>query len=258
MDKSLRELKKVSDLIEEQKKKIQSGDNEPIEEIKNQRQRNDSLMQQLNDLKAQEKEMDLKLKILKKKEALANLERKLDQQFEDDRFYQEKPDAEGYIKLREEKWERDFQELILKLREIEVYEIENAVTDETKEAKENLTKEIKKLIKIKQQTKARNNFNKIKRGMLKFSRGVGSFSNEMAKFSNEMSKIGGGVGNSAFDSNDWQNFFDDKPQRKTTTRKRKSKSKSKKKSKKRKKSKRKSTKSTSSGSGGIGNMFEGF
>ncbi|NIS94931.1 MAG: hypothetical protein GTN97_03275 [Nitrosopumilaceae archaeon] len=250
MDKTLRELQKVSKLIDEQKKKIQNGDNEPIEEIKNQRKKSDSLMEQLSELKAQEKEMDLKLKILKKREQLANMEKKLEKELEEDRFYQEKPDVEGYIKLREEKWQRDFQELILKLREIEVYEIENQVTEETKEAKENLTKEIKKLIKIKQQTKARNNFNKIKRGMGKFTKGVASFSNEMAKFSNEMSKIGGGVSNSAFNSSDWENFFDDKPTRSPSKRR---KTKKTKKTKKRKKSKKR--KKTTSGGG---NMFGGF
>ena len=264
MHKSLIDLKNASDMIDEEKKRerTQRGDNDPIPEIKQQRQRNDSLEQQMAELNAQEKELNLRYKILKKKEQLEKIQLKFDQITAEDSFYTDKTDKEGYTQLRSDKWQNDFQELIIKLKNIELDEFEGKIDLQTaQEAKGNVNKQIKKLISIKKKTNTANTMNKLKRGIQKTMKGIGSFSNEMSKFGSEMSKFGNQVGDGGSNnSTDWENFFNDKPKRskptKTTkkrkSRKRKSKTKTTKTTKKRKrKSKTKTQKKPSHDFGGF-------
>jgi len=264
MHKSLIDLKKAGEMLDEQEKvdKIHRGENDPIPEIKQQRQRKDSLEQQLADLKAKETELNLRYKILKKKEQLEKIQVRFDQITEEESYYTEKPDSKGYTQLRDEKWQNDFQELIVKLKNMELDEFDGTIDLQTsQEAKANVTKQIKTLISIKKKTSTRNTMNKLKRGFQKTMKGIGSFSKEMSKFSGEMSKFGNQVGGSdgGYSSVDYSKFFDDKPQRSTkTTKKRKSskKSKSSKKAKttKKRKSRKKSktTKTQKKSSGGFG------
>lgn len=262
MDKTLEELKRVAKMIDDQKK-IQSGKNEPIEEIKNIRRREDSLQATLAELNREEKDLNLRLKILKKKDELEKIQQRLDVRLEEDRFYEEKKDAEGYTQLREEKWAREFDDLILKLRAIEEAEANKSIDVETaNEQKELLTKEIKRLVTIKSKNKAKNRLNKIGRGLKRVSGGIAKFSNEMSKFSNEMGKFGDSMGSgsdygfSSKNSTDWQNFFKEPTKKSSTGTKRRRKSKSKK-SKKGKKRKRKRSKTTAQPQQNRG-MFEGF
>jgi len=263
MDKSLEDLKRVAKMLDNQKKiqdgknEIQDGKNEPIEEIKNVRTRKDSLESSLAELMREEKELNLRLKILKKKEDLEKIHEKLELKLEEERFYEEKKDAEGYTQLRDDKWARDFDELILKLKQVEDAEANQTIDVETaNEQKELLTNEIKRLVSIKNKNKAKNRLNKIGRGLKKVTKGIGSFSKEMSKFSNEMGKFGNSVGghgkvggSGGFDSRTWENFFNDKPSStsspsKPRKRRRTKKAKKGKKGKKRRKSKKKQTSST--------------
>ncbi len=272
MHKSLIDLERAGKFADEQrKKKIQSGENEPIDEIRQQRTRKDSLEQQMAELVAKEKEMTLRLKILKKQEQLEKVQVRFDQITEEESYYTDKPDQKGYIRLRDEKWQNDFQELIVKLKNIELDEFNGTVDLLTsQEAKANVTKQIKILISIKKKTSTKNTFNKLKRGLQKTFKGIGSFSNEMSKLSNELGKfgnqVGGGQGKQS--TTDWNSFFSDKPKRSKTTkttkkrksRKTKKKAKKSKTTKKRKKSKKRSTSTESEPEtiGNMGNMFEGF
>ena len=248
MDRSLEKLKEVSDLIDEMRKKkaTQSGQNEPIDEIKQQRSRKDSLESQMAELDLREKEMKLRLKILKKKEDMVKLEQKLEAESIENRYYTEKPDTKGFIELREQKWEQEFQELISNLQRIEEEQYNGNIDDnEANEAKVNITKQINKLVKIKKQTISKNRMTKLKRGMNKVLKGVSTVSNEVSKISSELGQLGNMSGydtKSSGNSTDWANFFNDKPSRST---------KSTKKSKKRKSPKSKATRSSSS-------MFDGF
>jgi len=263
MHKSLIDLERAGKFADEQrKKKIQSGENEPIDEIRQQRTRKESLEQQMAELVAKEKEMTLRLKILKKQEQLEKVQVRFDQITEEESYYTDKPDQKGYIRLRDEKWQNDFQELIVKLKNIELDEFNGTVDLQTsQEAKANVTKQIKILISIKKKTSTKNTFNKLKRGLKKTFKGIGSFSNEMSKLSNELGKfgnqVGGGQGGGQQSTTDWDSFFSDKPKRtKTTktTKKRKSR-KTKKKAKKPKKRKRSKTTKTQKTTS---NTFEGF
>ena len=238
------------------------AEGEPIAEIKQQRQRKASLEQQLAELEAKDKELNLRYKILKKKEQLEKIQLRFDQITEEESYYTDRTDSKGYSQLRDDKWQNDFQELIIKLKNIELDEFNGTVDLLTsQEAKANVTKQIKTLISIKKKNNTKNTMNKIKRGFQKTMKGIGSFSKEMGKFSSEMSKFGNQVGGDKnYNSTNWENFFKDKPTRakstKTTktTKKRKSRKTKKKgkKSKKRKKSKTTKTTKTQKKSGGFG------
>jgi len=259
MDKSLEDLKRVAKMLDNQKKiqdgknEIQDGKNEPIEEIRNIRTRKDSLESSLAELMREEKELNLRLKILKKKEDLEKIHEKLELKLEEERFYEEKKDAEGYTQLRDDKWARDFDELILKLKQVEDAEANQTIDVETaNEQKELLTNEIKRLVSIKNKNKAKNRLNKIGRGLKKVTKGIGSFSKEMGKFGDSVGGQGKVGGSGGFDSRTWENFFNDKPSstsspskpRKRRRTKRTKKGKKAKKGKKRRKSKKKQTQST--------------
>jgi len=203
MHKSLIDLKEAIKFKNEQMKSeaepLESPEpiaqGEPIAEIKQQRERKHSLEQQMAELNAQEKELNLRYRILKKKEQLEKVQLRFEQITEEESYYTEKPDKKGYVELREQKWQDDFQELIIKLKNIELDEVNGTVDIKTsQEAKVNVTKQIKKLISIKKKTSTKNTMNKIKRGITKTIKGIGSFSKEMSKFSSEMSKFGNQVG----------------------------------------------------------------
>jgi len=221
------------------------------------------------ELQAKEKELNLRYKIIKKKEQLEKIQLRFDQITEEESYYTDKPDKNGYTQLREDKWQNDFQELIVKLKNIELEEFNGTVDLQVSaEAKANVTNQIKKLISIKKKASTRNTMNKLKRGFQKTMKGIGSFTKEMSKFSGEMSKFGNQVGGSDknYNSTNWENFFSDKPTRtKTTktTKKRKSRKRSKttkkaKKSKKRKSRKRSKTTKTQEPSQESGSSFGGF
>lgn len=279
MHKSLIDLKNASDKIDEQRRNEAEpldspeplAEGEAISGIKDQRERKHSLEQQMAQLEAKEKEMTLRLKILKKKEQLEKVQVRFDQITEEESYYTDRPDSKGYVRLRDDKWQQDFQELIVKLKNIELDEF-NGTEDllTSQEAKANVTNQIKKLISIKKKCSSRNTMNKIKRGFQKTMKGIGSFSKEMSKFSGEMSKFGNqvGGGQGKRDTTDWESFFSDKPKRSKTTkttkkrksrksRKTKKKSKKSKTTKKRKKSKRSKTPKTQESTNGFGS-FEGF
>ncbi len=268
MHKSLIDLKRASDLIDE-KNKIESeaepldspepiAEGEPIAEIKQGRQRKDSLEQQMADLNAQEKELNLRYKILKKKEQLEKIQLRFEQITEEESFYTEKTDTKGYTQLRDDKWQNDFQELIIKLKNIELDEFEGKVDLQTsQEAKANVTKQIKKLISIKKRTTTKNRLNKLKRGFKSTMKGIGNLSNEIGKVTDDLGKMGGqfGEGKRSKNNTDWDNFFSDTPKKSkstNTTKKRKSRKKGKKSKTRKKAKKTKSTKTTKKRSGDFG------
>ena len=208
MHKSLIDLKEAIKFNDKQKKReAEEEEAEPLDSpeplaegeaisgIKQGRQRKDSLEQQMAELNSQEKELNLRYKILKKKEQIEKVQLRFDLITEEESFYTDRPDEKGYVQLRDEKWQNDFQALIIKLKNIELDEVNGTVDVETsQEAKANVTKQIKKLISIKKKTKSRNIMNKLKRGIKKTVKGIGGLSKEMNKLSGEMSKFGNQVG----------------------------------------------------------------
>jgi len=228
---------------------------EVIKPIQDQRTKKDSLMSHLAKMKQEEQELDLKLKIIKKQEEIAKKQGKIDVIAQENSYLSDLPDKEGYTKLREEKWLRQFEEAVVKLVEIEQAQTDGTLTEEeAEEAKEVITKEIKRLKKIKSNVISRNRLNKFQRGIRKFFRGT-------AKVTKEIGKISDGIGDMGKQT-DWENFFVDKPARKTSTtkKKRRRKSKSKKGKKRRRKSKRKtvSTETSEPSSSGMGDFFKGI
>jgi len=94
------------------------------------------------------------------------------------------PDKQGYTKLREEKWLRLFDEQVVKLVEIEQAQADGTLTEEeAEEAKEIVTKEIKRLKKIKSSVKAKNRMIKFQRGIKKFFKGTATVTKEIGKIS---------------------------------------------------------------------------
>ena len=270
MHKSLEDLKEVSDFIDKQRKSqdTKAGKNEAIPQIQQRRNRTETLEQQLQELAQQEKEMKLRIKILKKKDELVKIEQRLQTVSAEDKFYTEKPDGEGHIELRKEKWERDFQDLILKLEQIEQSQQQGVIDEPTAtEAKANVSKDINKLVSVKKNTNSRNRMNSLKRGMNKVLKGVGSVSkgvNQISKELGSLSSMSGYSGKKSYGSDtNWESFFsDDKPKRTKSTKKSKKRkstkrrktTKKRKSPKKRKKSKSTKTTTTRSSSG----MFGGF
>ena len=236
---------------------------EPIEVIGQQRRRENSLQANLAELKRQENEMRLKLKILATKEKMGRMQEKLDEQALEDSFYNDLPDKEGYRRFRTEKWEREFEELVIRLKQIEDAELDETITiEEATEAKKVITKEIKRLKSIKSNVNTKNRFNKLRRGIQKTMKGINSVTKGMGKLGDSMGQ--GQFGQKGGEGQSFENFFSDRKtttKTKTTTKKRrKSSKKSSKTKKKRRKSRRKKTTSvqTTEPSSGMGDFFKGI
>ncbi len=223
-------------------------DGQPIEPIQQQRTKKDSLMQHLAKMKQEELELDLKLKIIRKQEEIARKQGKLDVVEQENAYLSELPDKEGYIRLREEKWLRLFEEQVIKLVEIEQAQANGTLTEEeSEEAKKTVTKEIKRLKKIKSNVISRNRMNKFQRGIRKFFKGTATVTKEIGKISDEIGKFGDSVGGGGDmgKASSFEDFFSDKPRRTSSPKKkRRRKSKSKKGKGKGKKRRRRSKRVT--------------
>lgn len=239
---------------------LESGKSIPA--ITDLRRRTDSLQAQLSELKRKENEMKLKLKIVATKEKMAKIQERLDAQAIEDSFYSDIPDKQGYRKLRTEKWERDFETLMIRLKEVEDAEADKTITTEDAiEAKKIITKEIKKLKSIKSQVDTKNKLNKLRRGVQKFFKGTAKVTKEIGKISDGIGQYGGSVGGGGdFGKNtDFESFFKDKPARKTNSTKKKRRKKSGKKRKSRRKSRRKtSTRETQEETSSTPDFFSGI
>ncbi len=208
-------------------------DGEPIEPIRQQRTKKDSLMQHLAKMKQEELELDLKLKIIRKQEEIAKKQGKLDVIEQENAYLTELPDKEGYTKLREEKWLRLFEEQVVKLVEIEQAQADGTLKEEeAEEAKKIVTKEIKKLKKLKSNVISRNRMNKFQRGIRKFFKGTATVTKEIGKISDGIGKFGDSVGGGSDmgKATSFEDFFSDQPRGRRTSspKKRRRKSKSKK------------------------------
>jgi len=228
-------------------------DGQPIEPIQQQRTKKDSLMSHLAKMKQEELELDLKLKIIKKQEEIAKKQGKLDVIEQENAYLTELPDKEGYTKLREEKWLRLFEEQVVKLVEIEQAQADGTLKEEeAEEAKKTVTKEIKKLKKIKSNVISRNRMNKFQRGIRKFFKGTATVTKEIGKISDGIGKFGDSVGGGGdmgkAKASSFEDFFSDSPRGKRslppTKKKRRRKSKSKKGKGKGKKRRRRSKRAT--------------
>ena len=229
----------------------QIDETEVIKPIKDLQMKKNSLMIHLARMKQEEQELDLKLKIIKKQEELARKQGKLDEIEQENAYLTDLPDKQGYTQLREEKWLRLFDEQVVKLVDIEQAQADGTLTEqEAEEAKEIVTKEIKRLKKLKSSIKAKNRMIKFQRGIRKFFKGTATVTKEIGKISDGIGKFGDRVGGGSDfgKQTDWENYFVDKPRTKTsstkTKRRRKSKSKNPKSKKKRRKSRRKSKRKT--------------
>ena len=244
--------------------------NETIDPIKLNKRRLDSLQQIYAELDKEDKEVNLKLRILKKKETIRRkkeiYQEVMEIQAEQDKYYEEPKNVEGYYVLKEDKWNDEYYEWQIKLA--------NAKTDEERKQ---FNKELKKLESIRSKNKTKNRMNRIIRGINKTTEKIGQITRGVGKFADEIGQMGGQMGNvgqsnrssrkrtgkkrasgkSEFDSFedffknkpnekkgkgvDWNNFFQDKP--KPIAKADRKQRKTKKKKKKSKKKKRKSTKS---------------
>ena len=250
--------------------KVEDLKNEVIEPIRQQRTKKDTLMSHLAKMKQEEQELDLKLKIIKKQEDLARKQGKLDVIEQENAYLSDLPDKEGYTRLREEKWLRLFEEQVVKLVEIEQAQADGTLTEEeSEEAKKIVTKEIKRLKKVKSNVVSKNRLNKFQRGIRKFFKGTATVTKEIGKISDGLGQFGNSVGGGGDfgKASSFENYFTDKPTRKTSSTKRKrrrkskrSKSKNPKSKKRRRKSRRKSKTTTNESpqSSGVGNYFGGI
>jgi len=221
----------------------ETQETEVIEPIKELRTKKDSLMIHLAKMKQEEQELDLKLKIIKKQEEIARKQGKLDVIAEENAYLSDLPDKEGYIRLREEKWLRLFEEQVVKLVEIEEAQASGILSEEeANEAKETVTKEIKRLKKIKSNVISKNRLTKFQRGIRKFFKGTATVTKEIGKISDGVGKFGdsfGGQGQGSSTTN-FEDFFTDKPRRTSTPKKKRRRKSKGKKGKKGKKRRRKS------------------
>jgi len=220
-------------------------DGQPIEPIQQQRTKKDSLMQHLAKMKQEELELDLKLKIIRKQEEIAKKQGKLDVIEQENSYLTELPDKEGYTKLREEKWLRLFEEQVVKLVEIEQGQADGTLTEEeSEEAKKIVTKEIKKLKKLKSNVISRNRMNKFQRGIRKFFKGTATVTKEIGKISDGIGQFGNSVGGGGdfgkAKASSFEDFFSDKPTRTSSPKKKRRRKSKGKKGKKGKKRRRKS------------------
>ena len=240
-----KQIEEEPDQVHEEVEEEQE-DEEPIEPILNLRRRTNSLQGTLSDLKRQEEEMKLKLKIMATKEKMARMQKKIDEQAKEDSFYNDVPDRDGYRRFRNEKWEREFEDLVVRLKEIEDAETAKSISvEDATEAKKIITKEIKHLKSIKSSVNMKNKMNKFRRGMQKVLKGAGSFSKEMGKLGDSMGKMGTGQ-NFGGEGQQFENYFSDSPRgkRSSPTKKRRKSRKSSKSKSKSKKRRRKSTRKT--------------
>jgi hypothetical protein len=246
---------------------------ETIDPIEKKRRRLDSLRQIYAELEREEAEENLKIKIHKKKQSIAQKREKMEEiiaeQREKDKFYEEPQNEEGYWILKEEKWNREYEDLMISLAK--------ATNDEQRKP---IQKELKRLENIKKKNKAKNTMNKITRGINKttqkigsVSRGIGKFADEIGQMGNQMGAVGSEnhrkkastminpkknefagfedffkdkKGSSGGDKINFDDFFRDKPKptKKTTTRKTTKKKATKKKATKKKKKVAKKKKKT--------------
>lgn len=161
-----------------------------IDPLENERKKLDSLRQIYAKLEKEEAEENLKIRIIKKQESIANKREKMqemiDEQRERDKFYEEPKNDEGYWVLKEDKWNREYDELMIKLAQTEGIENQKPIQQQ-----------LKKLENIKKKNKAKNTMNKITRGINKttqkiasVSKGIGKFADEIGEMGNQMGAVG--------------------------------------------------------------------
>lgn len=237
---------------EEQIDETEVDETEVIKPIKDLQMKKNSLMIHLARMKQEEQELDLKLKIIKKQEEIARKQGKLDVIAQENAYLTDLPDKQGYVKLREEKWLRLFDEQVVKLVDIEQAQADGTLKEEeAEEAKEVVTKEIKRLKKVKSSVKVKNRMIKLQRGIRKFFKGTATVTKEIGKISDGIGKFGNNAssGGDFGKANSFEDFFSDKPRAKTSStkkkRRRRSKSNNPKSKKRRRKSRRKSKRKTS-------------
>lgn len=237
---------------------------ETIDPIKLNKRRLDSLQQIYAELDKEDKEQSLKLKILKKRETIDKKKRKYQEYMEikaeQDKYYEMPKNSEGYFVLKEEKWNDEYDELLLKLA--------NTTDEDTKKA---INKELKRLEGIRSKNKTKNRMNRIVRGINKTSQKIGSVTRGVGKFADELGQMGGqnqskqskrkgggkkidfdnffvdksgGKSKGSGSEIDWDNFFKDKPKKKANGKQTKEKKAKKKKPAKRKKKTAKRKKKT--------------
>ena len=160
---------------------------ETIDPIEKKRRRLDSLRQIYAELEREEAEENLKIKIHKKKQSIAQKREKMEEiiseQREKDKFYEEPQNEEGYWILKEEKWNREYEDLMISLAK--------ATNDEQRKP---IQKELKRLENIKKKNKAKNTMNKITRGINKTTQKIGSVSRGIGKFADEIGQMGNQMG----------------------------------------------------------------
>lgn len=160
---------------------------ETIDPIEKKRRRLDSLRQIYAELEREEAEENLKIKIHKKKQSIAQKREKMEEiiseQREKDKFYEEPQNEEGYWVLKEEKWNREYEDLMISLAK--------ATNDEQRKP---IQKELKRLENIKKKNKAKNTMNKITRGINKTTQKIGSVSRGIGKFADEIGQMGNQMG----------------------------------------------------------------
>lgn len=181
---------------------------ETIDSLKTERRKLDSLRQIYAELEKEDQEENLKIRILKKKASIQNKREKMqeynDMKAEQDKFYEEPKNAEGYYLLKESKWNTEYDELMIKLA--------RAINDEQRKP---IQKDLKRLENIRKKNKAKNTMNKITRGINKgtqmvanASKGIGKFADEIGQMGNSMGAVGSNKQRKASGKTTKKNEFD--------------------------------------------------
>ncbi len=181
--KQLAQLETKLKILEENESELDPD--EVIDPIVYQRQKQEELNQKLAGLQAREREINKILKIANKEEKVQKLEEKLAEMQKEASYFTDKPDKNGYVTLREEKYQARLKELHDQLDHAK-----------TSNEKWNIKMKIFELKMMKTQIKSTNAAIKIGRGVGKVSgwiKQIGdSFSglSDMSGFDNKSSSPG--------------------------------------------------------------------
>lgn len=210
LEEQYAELKKRKEELEKQKK-ILNLKNE-IQKLEGKLQEDDTENLELQELKRQKEELKQMQEQEKLKQEIDQMQQKLAEQQREDSYYTEKPDKDGIVKLRKEKYQQSMKELQieeLRLKSLIIRCVDPRDRGEAKEKLKDVQNKMKQLKMIKTQTTMKNIMVKLPRWINKatssigeISKGLGSMGGEMGSSNNNTNYY---VGDNPFDLNNTQN-----------------------------------------------------
>ena len=203
-DKDKKQIAKHLRDVEARIAKVQDGtEYEPIEPLQEQRQELKEMIEELKDIQLRETKLKTEAFIKSKKHHLEELQKKVKEDEDEDKYFTTKPDKEGIIKVKEGKYKIAMDMLQEDLKEAKNAKDVKTIKEKIKFLKENKTlyKEIIRLKGIKAEVFAKNFMKKLPDRMQKFSKYA-------SQISGAMGDIGGDVpANEGY--GDFDNIFGD-------------------------------------------------